>query len=131
MCQDCREQFTVTVNTVFERSKIALNVWLQAVYLICSSKKGISSHQLHRTLGVTYKTAWFMSHRIREAMRITGGGLLGGGGSTVEAELAQQAKISYADAAEQMESAMLFSAIEEQTKDQALQQLRALLGIRP
>src|SRR5689334_25404149 len=68
-CKDCREQFTVTVGTVFERSKIKLNVWLQAVFLLCSSKKGMSSHQLHRTLGVTYKTAWFMTHRIREAMR--------------------------------------------------------------
>ena len=85
-CKDCREQFTVTVGTVFERSKIALNVWLQAVHLICSSKKGISSHQLHRTLGVTYKTAWFMSHRIREAMKPGGGGLLGGGGKVVEAD---------------------------------------------
>jgi len=86
-CKDCREQFTVTVGTVFERSKIALNVWLQAVYLICSAKKGISSHQLHRTLGVTYKTAWFMSHRIREAMADdTPGSLLGGGGGTVEAD---------------------------------------------
>jgi len=86
MCRDCREQFTVTVGTVFERSKVKLNVWLQAVFLICSSKKGISSHQLHRTLGVTYKTAWFMSHRIREAMHNTRGGLLGGGGSIVEAD---------------------------------------------
>jgi transposase-like protein len=85
-CSDCREQFTVTVGTVFERSKIPLNVWLQAVYLICSSKKGISSHQLHRTLGVTYKTAWFMSHRIREAMACNPNGLLGGGGGTVEAD---------------------------------------------
>jgi len=68
-CKDCREQFSVTVGTVFERSKIKLNVWLQAVFLLCSSKKGMSSHQLHRTLGVTYKTAWFMSHRIREAFR--------------------------------------------------------------
>jgi transposase-like protein len=67
-CKDCREPFTVTVGTVFERSKIPLNVWLQAVYLLCSSKKGMSSHQLHRTLGVTYKTAWFMAHRIRKAM---------------------------------------------------------------
>ena len=72
-CKDCREQFSVTVGTVFERSKIALNVWLQAVYLLCSSKKGMSSHQLHRTLGVTYKTAWFMTHRIREAMKSDGG----------------------------------------------------------
>jgi transposase-like protein len=68
-CRDCNGHFTVTVGTVFERSKIALNVWFQAVFLLCSSKKGISSHQLHRTLGVTYKTAWFMTHRIREAMR--------------------------------------------------------------
>ncbi len=67
-CNECRKQFTVTVGTLFERSKIALNVWLLAVYLLCSSKKGMSSHQLHRTLGVTYKTAWFMTHRIREAM---------------------------------------------------------------
>jgi len=86
MCKDCREQFTVTVGTVFERSKIALHVWLQAVFHLCSSKKGMSSHQLHRMLGVTYKTAWFMSHRIREAMHSTHGGLLGGGGSIVEAD---------------------------------------------
>ncbi len=84
-CHDCREQFSVTVGTVFERSKIKLNVWLQAVYLLCSSKKGMSSHQLHRTLGVTYKTAWFMSHRIREAFK-TSGGMLGGGGKVVEVD---------------------------------------------
>jgi len=69
-CGDCRDPFTVTVGTVFERSKIPLTKWLLAMQLICSSKKGMSSHQLHRTLGVTYKTAWFMSHRIREAMRV-------------------------------------------------------------
>lgn len=85
-CKDCREQFSVTVGTVFERSKIALNVWLQAVFLLCSSKKGMSSHQLHRMLGVTYKTAWFMTHRIREAMTSTGGGLLGSGGQPVEVD---------------------------------------------
>src|SRR5688572_20889189 len=84
-CHACREQFSVTVGTVFEKSKIKLNVWLQAVYLLCSSKKGMSSHQLHRTLGVTYKTAWFMTHRIREAMR-SDGGILGGGGKIVEAD---------------------------------------------
>ena len=71
-CKDCHGHFTVTVGTVFESSKIKLNVWLQAVHLLCSSKKGMSSHQLHRTLGVTYKTAWFMTHRIREAMRSGG-----------------------------------------------------------
>ena len=85
-CKDCREQFTVTVGTVFERSKIPLHIWMQAVYWVCSSKKGISSHQLHRMLGVTYKTAWFMSHRLREAMKDNGGGLLGGGGKTVEVD---------------------------------------------
>jgi transposase-like protein len=86
-CADCREQFSVTVGTVFEHSKIPLSKWLTAVYLLCSSKKGISSHQLHRTLGVTYKTAWFMTHRIRHAMAdITGGGLMGSGGKAVEAD---------------------------------------------
>lgn len=85
-CVDCSEQFTVTVGTVFERSKIALHIWLQAVHLMCASKKGISSKQLERMLGVTYKTAWFMSHRIREAMTTNPGGLLGGGGSTVEVD---------------------------------------------
>jgi transposase-like protein len=84
-CGDCREQFTVTVGSVFERSKIPLNKWLLAVYLLCSSKKGMSSHQLHRTLGVTYKTAWFMTHRIREAMK-PNGGLLGSNGGPVEAD---------------------------------------------
>lgn len=85
-CKDCREQFSVTVGTVFERSKIALNIWLQAVFLLCSSKKGMSSHQMHRILGVTYKTAWFMTHRIREAMKSGNGGLLGGGGQVVEVD---------------------------------------------
>lgn len=85
-CVDCRNQFTVTVGTVFERSKIPLSQWLQAVYLLCSSKKGISSHQLHRMLGVTYKTAWFMTHRIREAMKSGSGGLLGRNGAPVEVD---------------------------------------------
>lgn len=70
-CGDCRKQFSVTVGTVFERSKIPLHKWVLATHLLCSSKKGISSHQIHRTLGVTYKTAWFMTHRIREAMGST------------------------------------------------------------
>jgi transposase-like protein len=85
-CNECREQFTVTVGTVFERSKIALNVWLYATYLLCSSKKGMSSHQLHRMLGVTYKTAWFMTHRIREAMKVEGADPIGGEGKIVEAD---------------------------------------------
>ncbi len=84
-CKDCRKQFSVTVGTVFERSKIKLNLWLMAVYLMCSSKKGISAHQIHRMLGVTYKTAWFMCHRIREAMT-SDGGILGGNGGPVEVD---------------------------------------------
>jgi transposase-like protein len=85
-CADCYQQFSVTVGTVFERSKIALNIWLQAVHLMCASKKGMSAKQLERMLGVTYKTAWFMAHRIREAMKDEIGGMLGGGGSVVEAD---------------------------------------------
>src|SRR5579862_9868341 len=86
-CNDCREQFSVTVGTVFERSKIPLTKWLLATHLMCSSKKGISSHQIARTLGVTYKTAWFMTHRIREAMAPAKDvGPLGGPGKTVEAD---------------------------------------------
>lgn len=85
-CGECREQYTVTVGTVFERSKVPLNKWVLATHLLCSSKKGISSHQLHRTLGVTYKTAWFMSHRIREAMGDKPSGKLGGGGKIVEVD---------------------------------------------
>jgi transposase-like protein len=67
-CKACRKQFTVTVGTIFEGSRIKIADWLMAIYLMCSSKKGISAHQLHRTIGVTYKTAWFMAHRIRFAM---------------------------------------------------------------
>jgi transposase-like protein len=84
-CGDCREQFTVTVGTVFERSKIPLHKWLLANHFLCASKKGMSSHQLHRMLGVTYKTAWFMTHRIREAMK-TPYEPLGGKGKIVEAD---------------------------------------------
>lgn len=85
-CAECREQFTVTVGTVFERSKIPLNKWLLATHLMTSSKKGISAHQLHRMLGLTYKSTWFMCHRIREAMRedVKSSGPIGGPGKTVE-----------------------------------------------
>jgi transposase-like protein len=85
-CGHCREQFTVKVGTVLESSHVPVTKWLQAMHLLCCSKKGISSHQLHRLLGVTYKTAWFMSHRIREAMRDGSLGPLGGAGATVEAD---------------------------------------------
>lgn len=83
-CGPCKRQFTVTVGTVFESSHVPLNLWLQAVYLMCSSKKGISSHQLMRTLDVQYKTAWFMTHRIREAMKDGNLPPIGGAGSIVE-----------------------------------------------
>ncbi|MET3835939.1 transposase-like protein [Brevundimonas sp. UYEF29] len=68
-CGQCKSQFTVRMGTIFEESKLPLHKWLQAIYLMCSSKKGISAKQLERTLEVTYKTAWFLAHRIREAMR--------------------------------------------------------------
>lgn len=67
-CRSCKKQFTATVGTIFEDSKIPLNKWFAAIYLMCSSKKGISAHQLHRSLDITYKSAWFMCHRVREAM---------------------------------------------------------------
>jgi transposase-like protein len=85
--KECRKDFSVTTKSVMESSHIKLNVWLQAFFLMSSSKKGISSHQLHRALGITYKSAWFLTHRIREAMR--SGGLLppmGGNGNPVEVD---------------------------------------------
>lgn len=86
-CRDCRLQFSVTVGTVFERSKIPLSKWLFAAYLLCSSKKGMSAYQLHRTLGVTYKTAWFLAHRIRFAMAdFAKAGPMGEGGKVVEVD---------------------------------------------
>jgi transposase-like protein len=86
-CNSCREQFTVTVGTIFERSHVPLNTWLYASHLLCSSKKGISSHQLSRMLGVSYKTAWFMAHRIRTAMGPAGTPTpMGGEGQIVEAD---------------------------------------------
>lgn len=85
-CNDCRQQYTVTVGTVFEDSKVPLNKWLLANHLMVASKKGISAHQLHRMLGVTYKTAWFMAHRIREAMISTDDTPMGGDGGIVEAD---------------------------------------------
>jgi len=71
-CRVCRKQFTATVGTIFEDSHIPLNKWFAAIYLMCASKKGVSAHQIHRMLGVTYKSAWFMAHRVREAMRENG-----------------------------------------------------------
>ena len=85
-CYQCRKPFTVRMGTIFESSKVALHVWLQAMYLIAGSKKGISSHQLARTLDVTVKTAWFLSHRIREAMREGGFDMFGSDGGAVEVD---------------------------------------------
>jgi transposase-like protein len=85
-CYQCRSKFTVKVGTVFESSHVKLHIWLQAVSLLTSSKKGMSSNQLHRTLGVTLKTAWFMSHRIREAMRDGSLTPMGGEGEIIEAD---------------------------------------------
>lgn len=76
-CYDCRKPFTVKIGTIFEASHIPMRLWLQAIFLIASSKKGISSNQLHRTLGITLKSAWFLSHRIREAIASNPDGLLG------------------------------------------------------
>ncbi len=85
-CGECRKQFTVRVGTIFESSHIELHKWLQAIFLMTSSKKGISSNQLHRTLGITLKSAWFMSHRIREAMRSGDLTPFGSNGGIVESD---------------------------------------------
>jgi transposase-like protein len=85
-CYQCRKPFTVRMGTVFESSKVPLQVWLQAMYLVAGSKKGISSHQLSRILGLTVKTAWFLSHRIREAMREGDLSPFGAGGGAVEVD---------------------------------------------
>ncbi|WGS01140.1 IS1595 family transposase [Bradyrhizobium sp. ISRA443] len=85
-CGPCKREFTVTVGTIFERSHVKLHIWFQAAHLMASSKKGISAHQLHRTLKVTYKTAWFMEHRLREAMRDGHFTIMGGEGKTVEVD---------------------------------------------
>ena len=85
-CKDCKKQFTVKVGTVFESSHVPLHKWLQAAYLIASSKKGMSAHQLHRILEVTHKTAWFMFHRLREAMREGKTDLMGGNKNFVEVD---------------------------------------------
>lgn len=83
-CAECRKQFTVRIGTIFEESHLPLHKWLQALHLVCSSKKGISANQLHRTLEVTLKTAWFLGHRIREAMRVDSLSPMGGSGKSVE-----------------------------------------------
>src|ERR1700722_3441011 len=83
-CESCQDKFTVRVGSVMERSHIPLHKWLLAFRLMASSKKGVSAHQLHRTLGITYKSAWFLAHRIREAMAPVDPPILGGEGKTIE-----------------------------------------------
>lgn len=85
-CYQCRKPFTVRIGTIFESSHVPLHIWLQAIYLVAGSKKGISANQLHRTLGVTLKTAWFMAHRIREAMRSGDFSPFGSDGGAVEVD---------------------------------------------
>lgn len=86
-CKPCVKKFSVTVGTLYERSHIPLSKWLLATHLMCASKKGISAHQIHRMLGITYKSAWFMCHRIREAMReVRHTGPLGGANKVVEVD---------------------------------------------
>lgn len=85
-CRDCRRKFTVRTASIYERSHIPLHKWVMATQLLCSSKKGMSAHQLHRMLGVTYKSAWFMAHRIREAMNDGNPGPIGGPGESVQAD---------------------------------------------
>lgn len=85
-CGTCRKRFTVRTGTVYERSHIPLHKWVLATHLLCASKKGMSAHQLHRMIGVTYKSAWFMAHRIREAMNDKNPGPMGGEGETVQAD---------------------------------------------
>ena len=85
-CGDCLERFTVRTGMVYERSHVPLHKWVLATHLLVSSKKGMSAHQLHRMIGVTYKTAWFLAHRIREAMNETNPGPIGGSGKSVQAD---------------------------------------------
>jgi transposase-like protein len=92
-CAGCREQFTVTVKTVFERSKIPLSKWLAALFLMTASKKGVSAHQVHRSLGISYKSSWFMCHRLREAMRKGGLAPMGGPGRVVEIDETMQGRV--------------------------------------
>lgn len=85
-CSDCQRKFTVRVGTLYERSHVPLHKWVMAMHLMAASKKGVSAHQLHRMLGVTYKTAWFMAHRIREAMRDDSPSSMGGPGKSIQAD---------------------------------------------
>lgn len=92
-CNECRKPFTVRMGTIFESSHLSLHLWLQVIHLMCVSKKGISTNQIQRMLSCSMKTAWFLSHRIREAMHDGGLSPLGGGGGTVEIDETVQGRI--------------------------------------
>jgi transposase-like protein len=85
-CNECHGQFTVTVGTVFERSKVPLTKWWMAAHMLNQGKNGCSAHEIHRSIGVTYKTAWFMVHRLREAMTTLNPGAMGGEGSAIQSD---------------------------------------------
>src|SRR6185436_20262342 len=85
-CNECKGQFTVTVGTVFERSKVPLTKWWMAAHMMNSGKNGVSAHEIHRQIGVSYKTAWFMMHRLREAMADIAPAPMGGEGSAIQAD---------------------------------------------
>ena len=131
-CNACEKPFTVTVGTIFEDSKIPLNKWLLAFAMVNGSKKGISAHQLHRQLGITYKSAWFMAHRIREAMREGNLGPLGGNGKIVEADEAYYGKATDQSLSAQRKGRPLL--IEgrlklDQWEDKQTNQKRSRLGV--
>jgi transposase-like protein len=115
-CRACRKPFTVRIGSVFESSHVPMRIWLQAIYLICSSKKGISTRQLQRTLGGSMKTAWFLGHRIREMMKDSGGlDPLGGAGVIVEADetfITRSAKTRRPKDAPRRENRQVFSLVE-------------------
>ena len=115
--KECRKDFTVTMRTVMERSKIALHKWVQAFALMTASKKGISAHQLHRSLDIHYQSAWFMAHRIREAMRQGGLKPLGGTGKVVEADETYFGEIPEASRPKRKVSGRPFSANRQGTKN--------------
>ena len=119
-CADCRKQFTVTVGTIFEGTRVPLNKWIYVIQLMTAAKKGVSAHQVHRTIKVTYKTAWFMCHRIRKAMECEPlAGLLGGGGGIVEADETyvggkprRQNRTADGEKTTKTEKAIVFAAVE-------------------
>src|SRR5919108_2394313 len=101
-CKDCRKPFTVKIGTIFEDSHIPMRMWLQAIALMCASKKGISAHQLQRMTGLTLKSAWFMAHRIREAMRSGALAPMGGNGGVVEIDENNQGRTATAPPLKEM-----------------------------